>query len=280
MEETLFGQILLDFQLITESDLERCLQIQRKITPPVRLGEILLQEGLINEKTLSSILSVQRQKLDSVRARSAAEPTLAEQLADAGPADYLIVARKLGASDLYLSSTKPPIIRLHSNLVELPAAPIPLERCREMLFSLLTQEQIDEYYAEKSVDATVSLEDVGRCRMNVFRHFTGIGAVFRILPDELMPFSSLGLPEAVCRFAELKGGLVLSLEGTHSRMNKLAKDELYQGRHVSLQELMDGVEHVSREHIRRLAQRLLGQSALSVTALGPVSRKSLESALN
>ncbi len=191
MDETLFGQLLLDFQLITESDLERCLQMQRRITPPMPLGEILVQEGLINEKTLSSILSVQRQKIESDRSRGTAESSLEEELADAQAADYLRAARRLGASDLYLSSDKPPIVRLHSSLVELPAPELSMNQCRDMLFALLTQEQIDHYYEYKSVDATIAFEGIGRFRANIFRHYGGVGAVFRILPDELMPFGSL-----------------------------------------------------------------------------------------
>jgi predicted Zn-dependent peptidase len=56
---------------------------------------------------------------------------------------------------------------------------------------------------------------------------------------------------------QLKGSLMLGLEGTNGRMNKLAKDELYQGRHVSLQEMVKAIDRISPEQIRQISQKLL-----------------------
>ncbi len=74
---------------------------------------------------------------------------------------------------------------------------------------------------------------------------------------------------------QLKGGLMLGLEGTYGRMNKLAKDELYQGRHVSLQEIIKAIDRISPEQIRQLSRKLLDLNELVVTALGPVPKKGL-----
>jgi predicted Zn-dependent peptidase len=72
---------------------------------------------------------------------------------------------------------------------------------------------------------------------------------------------------------QLKGNLMLGLEGTYGRMNKLAKDELYQGRHVTLHEIMKAIDRISPDQIRHLSQRLLDQRELVVTALGPIPKK-------
>ncbi len=79
---------------------------------------------------------------------------------------------------------------------------------------------------------------------------------------------------------QLKGGLMLSLESTHSRMNKLAKDELCQGRHSSLEEMLSHIDRISQSDVLRVAREILDLRSLSVTALGPVSRRSLQAALN
>lgn len=78
---------------------------------------------------------------------------------------------------------------------------------------------------------------------------------------------------------QMKGGLMLGLESTHSRMNKLAKDELHQGRHVSLKEMVEAIDQVSLDRVHRLSSAILDPNTLSVTALGPVSRASLEASL-
>ncbi|GJL56245.1 MAG: peptidase M16 [Nitrospirales bacterium] len=71
---------------------------------------------------------------------------------------------------------------------------------------------------------------------------------------------------------QLKGNLMLGLEGTYGRMNKLAKNELYQGRYVSLQEMIKEIDRISIDDINRLNRQLLDLNGLVVTALGPVPK--------
>jgi predicted Zn-dependent peptidase len=79
---------------------------------------------------------------------------------------------------------------------------------------------------------------------------------------------------------QIKGGLMLSVESTQSRMSKLAKDELYHGRYLSLEEMTTEIDRISGEQILRLAHDLFDSESLSVTALGPISRRALQTALN
>jgi predicted Zn-dependent peptidase len=79
---------------------------------------------------------------------------------------------------------------------------------------------------------------------------------------------------------QMKGSLMLSLESTHSRMSKLAKDELYEGRHVSLDEMMAEIDRVSAAQILRLSWELFDADGLSLTAFGPVDERCLESAMH
>lgn len=79
---------------------------------------------------------------------------------------------------------------------------------------------------------------------------------------------------------QIKGGLMLSVESTQSRMSKLAKDELYHGRYLSLEEMTSEIDRISSEQILRLAHVLFDSESLSVTALGPISRRALQTALN
>ncbi|MCA9498109.1 MAG: insulinase family protein [Nitrospira sp.] len=72
---------------------------------------------------------------------------------------------------------------------------------------------------------------------------------------------------------QLKGSLMLGLEGTYGRMNKLAKDEMYQGRHVSLQEMVKAIDRITPEQIRHLSQKLFDLQQFVVTALGPIPKR-------
>ena len=60
MEQMLFGQILLNFHMVEEEDLKRCLKIQRYQGSNAKpLGAILVEQGLLDERILSTILTVQ-----------------------------------------------------------------------------------------------------------------------------------------------------------------------------------------------------------------------------
>ena len=78
---------------------------------------------------------------------------------------------------------------------------------------------------------------------------------------------------------QIKGNMMLGLESTQSRMSKLAKDELYLGRRLSLQEIMADIDRVTNEQTHRLGEELFDLDCLSVTGLGPISHRSLQSAL-
>lgn len=55
---------------------------------------------------------------------------------------------------------------------------------------------------------------------------------------------------------QLKGSLLLSLESTSSRMNRLGKNELMQGKHFTLDEIIARIESVNLEQVNGLAKRL------------------------
>lgn len=59
---------------------------------------------------------------------------------------------------------------------------------------------------------------------------------------------------------QLKGSLILSLESTSSRMNRLGKNELMLGRHYSLDEIIEKIDSVEIEHIRDLIISLFSHS--------------------
>ena len=73
----------------------------------------------------------------------------------------------------------------------------------------------------------------------------------------------------------LKGGCVLGLEGTSSRMSHLAQSEMYFGRQVAIGETLRGIDRVTSDDVRRVAADLFRNGALAATLVGPVSGTSL-----
>jgi twitching motility protein PilT len=201
------------------------------------LGEILVDQKVLDEKTLKSILSVQRRTLDLSGGRKTSDSVLKGRLSGAPATEYLKVARELGASDLYLTSGVKPLLRLHGNLLDLPVDPIPFEECRRLIFSLLSKEQVDEYYSRKALDFTLEVPESGRFRTNVFRHLNGIAGNFRVIANQVWPFHKLGLPEGVKRFTDFSRGLVLVTGPAGS------------GKSTTLASLLDLINREQRLHI-------------------------------
>jgi predicted Zn-dependent peptidase len=69
----------------------------------------------------------------------------------------------------------------------------------------------------------------------------------------------------------LKGSLLLSLESTPSRMSNLARQEMYFGRYVSLDEIARRVDAVSREQVQEVACHFFKTDRLAITVLGPLN---------
>jgi predicted Zn-dependent peptidase len=77
----------------------------------------------------------------------------------------------------------------------------------------------------------------------------------------------------------LKGSLILGMEGTYSRMSRLAKDELYGGRHISTTEIIHGIDAVTPDDVQRIANTCLAPETLALTVLGPMQRRDLPATL-
>jgi len=79
----------------------------------------------------------------------------------------------------------------------------------------------------------------------------------------------------------LKGNLLLGLESTSSRMGNIARQELYYGQYISLDEVAAKIDAVTREDVVEVARELFQSGRIAVTVLGPrqgftISRNQLE----
>ena len=92
--------------------------------------------------------------------------------------------------------------------------------------------------------------------------------VVRLTLDEIRRVRGEPLPEEELRRAKdhIKGGLVLSLESSGARMNHLARQEIYFGRQIPLDEILGGIEAVGAGDVPRVAAEVfdgrLGASLL------------------
>ena len=73
----------------------------------------------------------------------------------------------------------------------------------------------------------------------------------------------------------IKGNFLLGMESTDNRMTGLAKNEIYFGRQMTPEEIIERIDAVGCEEMRSLAARMFRPETLTVAALGPASEEDL-----
>jgi predicted Zn-dependent peptidase len=73
----------------------------------------------------------------------------------------------------------------------------------------------------------------------------------------------------------LKGSLMLSLESTSSRMNRLAKHEMHFGSYLTMSAMLESIDHVRHEEVQALVDEVLDEERLALTTYGPLNRRNL-----
>jgi predicted Zn-dependent peptidase len=99
---------------------------------------------------------------------------------------------------------------------------------------------------------------------------------FRQLKQEL-----IGEDELRRAKDHLKGSLMLSLESTSSRMSNLARQELYFDKFLTLDEMLDSIEAVTRDEVQQIAREFFRSESIALAMLGrlgnvKLTRKDLE----
>ena len=102
-----------------------------------------------------------------------------------------------------------------------------------------------------------------------------VGQVLDLIHREIRKLARHGIDGAELKRTkdQMKGSLMLSLESSHSRMNKLAKDELIAGTHTTLEEMIAEIDGVSEQQVFQTAQNLLTSDRIALTGLGPLSSR-------
>lgn len=109
--------------------------------------------------------------------------------------------------------------------------------------------------------------------------YAGIGrkkavTVTHLIIKELNELSASITKEELRRAKDqIKGNIVLGMESTSSRMQSIARQEIYFKRYLTIQEILQSVENVTLKQAKDLASRLLNNSKISIAVLGPAKEE-------
>src|SRR3712207_3776477 len=100
-------------------------------------------------------------------------------------ADVLIQVMEREASDLHLTAGSPPMIRHHGQLRDLDYPRLTPQLCREVVYSILTNEQRQRLETDWQIDFAYSIPGRARFRVNAYFQRASIGAALRLIPNKI-----------------------------------------------------------------------------------------------
>lgn len=150
---------------------------------------------------------------------------------------YLTILAQKDGSDLYLSTGAPPCAKFQGQLKPLSQTIYKSGDIEKIAAAIMDSEQNEEFQRELEMNLAISIANIGRFRINIFKQRNEISIVARNIKAEIPQFANLGLPEVLKEVIMTKRGLVLFVGGTGS------------GKSTSLAALIDHRNSTSAGHI-------------------------------
>jgi twitching motility protein PilT len=182
-------------------------------------------------------------------------------------ADVLLEVIDRRASDLHITAGTPPMLRTRGRLAPLEGYPAltPTET-REIVYSILSDAQRQKFENNWQLDFAYQIPGRARFRVNAYFQRSAVGAAFRLIPFDVVPLDTLGLPPVVADFAKRPRGLVLVTGPTGSgKSTTLASliDVINETREEHIMTIEDPIEFLHKHKKCMVNQRELGSDALS-----------------
>ncbi|HTM63764.1 MAG TPA: PilT/PilU family type 4a pilus ATPase [Gammaproteobacteria bacterium] len=155
----------------------------------------------------------------------------------------LDMAVKRHASDLHILPGKPPLLRIHGELIPIENFPtLTAEETEKLIFSTISEEQCQRFERDCVLDLAVSFSDLGHFRVSLLHQVHGISGVFRVVPITVPSFDELNLPQVIKRLLSLTQGMIIVAGATGS------------GKSTTLAAMVDYINVTNNSHIITLEE--------------------------
>jgi len=118
------------------------------------------------------------------------------------------------ASDLFITAGMPPSMKVHGRIHAVTKSPLSPEQTKEVIYGMMSPDQIKEFEEKKELNYAVSASGIGRFRASAFFQRNLAGVVLRRIETRIPQIDQLGLPEVIKEIAMSKRGLVLFVGAT------------------------------------------------------------------
>lgn len=166
------------------------------------------------------------------------------------------------ASDIHISTGKPPTVRVNGALIPLRDEKIlGPDDAREIVFEILGDERKEDFLKKKELDFSYEYKYKTRFRGNAFFQQGLISLSLRIISSKIKTIEELNLPPFLHRFTDMKQGFVLITgPASHGKSTTLAAiiDEINKTRESHVITIEDPIEYVFYQQKSIIDQREVG----------------------
>jgi twitching motility protein PilT len=184
--------------------------------------------------------------------------------------ELLTLLKDRNGSDLHLASGLAPRMREKGELAGIDGwEAFDDAGMRELLRPIANESQWAAFEREGDLDFAYAIPGVARFRANFLVQENGAGAVFRIIPEDILTADQLGLPDAIRNLADARSGLVLVTGPTGSgKSTTLAAviDSINKNKARHIVTIEDPVEFVHRNQMSVVSHREVGSHTASFSA--------------
>jgi len=192
-----------------------------------------------------------------------------ENLGKLSVQDMLAYFEEKGAmrvSDLHIKVGAPPAYRIDGNLVKLKGLTITSRTAKQLIYPLLSDENLQKFQSQYSVDCSYRFGSL-QFRINVFKENDGICAAIRALSLDIPKVEAIGFPNNVAEdIVNRKQGLVLLTGITGAgKSTTIASliDRISEKHACRIITVEDPIEYLYQQKYSIISQREVGKDVKS-----------------
>ncbi len=140
-------------------------------------------------------------------------------------------------SDLHITVGNPPVGRVHGHLQFFGEKVLTAEDTERLMKSIASVDNQQELQEVGGSDFGFAFEDIARFRVSIFKQKGYVGLVLRLIPNNIMTFEEIGLPQNLKEIITVPRGLILVTGPTGS------------GKTTSLATMLDYINTNYDQHI-------------------------------
>lgn len=129
---------------------------------------------------------------------------------------YLKLMAQKNASDLFFTTGASASVKIEGDIRPISRQPLQPGAVKEMAYDIMDERQIETFEREKEMNLGISVEGLGRFRVNIYVQRSEVSMVIRFIKSEIPTIEQLKLPPVLKELVMHDNGLILVVGATGS----------------------------------------------------------------